>query len=90
MSPDELQDLLTSLEVAANVLEAIDDPDLQTLWGWDLTSWSYATVPWGVRFTHWNHQNEIDAEVEVGRAPQYPKGETHNQVPWQKIVVVLR
>lgn len=90
MSPDELKALLTSLEVAADVLEAIDDPGLQTRWGWDLAGWSYAPVPWGVRFTHCNPQDEIDAEVEVVRAPQRRPEETHSQVPWRKIVVVLR
>lgn len=90
MSYDELKDLLTSLEAAADVVEAIDDPDLQAQRGWDLAGWSYTPVPWGVRFTHFNQHNRIDTEVEVVRAPQHRTDETHSQVPWRRTVVVLR
>jgi len=90
MSPDELKALLTSLAAAADVVEAIDDAGLQTQRGWGLAGWSYSPVPWGVRFTRRNLQNEIDAEVEVVRAPQRRQEDAHSQVPWRKIVVVLR
>lgn len=90
MSPDELKNLLTSLAAAADVVEAIDDPGLQNQRGWDVAGWSYSPVPWGVRFTRRNPQNEIDAEVEVVRAPQRRPEDSHGQVPGQKIVVVLR
>lgn len=89
MNPVELKALLTSLAAAADVVEAIDDPGLQARWGWDLAGWSYAPVPWGVRFTHSNPQDEIDAEVEVVRAPHRRAEESHSQHPWRKIVVVL-
>jgi hypothetical protein len=64
MTPDELKTLLTSLEAAADVVEAIDDPGRQTQWGWDLAGWSHAPIPWGVRFTHCNREERIDAVIE--------------------------
>ncbi|MCB9941949.1 MAG: hypothetical protein H6823_27245 [Planctomycetaceae bacterium] len=65
MSPDELKALLTSMEVTAEVVEAIDDPVLQSLRGWDLRGWNYVLVPWGVRFTHRVFAEEIDVRIEV-------------------------
>ena len=65
MSPDELKALLTSMEVTAEVVEAIDDPVLQSLRGWDLRGWNYVLVPWGVRFTHRVFAEEIEVKVEI-------------------------
>ncbi|REJ90666.1 MAG: hypothetical protein DWQ35_15805 [Planctomycetota bacterium] len=65
MSPDELKALLTSMAVTAQVVEAIDDPTLQCLRGWDLKGWSYVPVPWGVRFTHSVFAEEIEVKVEI-------------------------
>lgn len=65
MSPDELKALLTSMEVTAEVVEAIDVPALQSLRGWDLRGWNYVLVPWGVRFTHSAFAEEIDVRIEV-------------------------
>lgn len=65
MSPDELKALLTSMEVTADVVEAIDAPVLQSLRGWDLRGWNYVLVPWGVRFTHSAFAEEIDVRIEV-------------------------
>jgi hypothetical protein len=65
LTPDELKTLLTSMEVTAEVVEAIDDPALQSLRGWDLTGWNYVLVPWGVRFTHSDFAEEIDVRIEV-------------------------
>lgn len=50
MRPDELVGLLRSVASVADVLEAIDQPWLQGLRGWDLQGWTYEVVPWGVRF----------------------------------------
>jgi hypothetical protein len=50
MRPEELKRLLTSMKMAAEVVEAIDEPALQTERGWDLAGWSYDCIPWGVRF----------------------------------------
>jgi len=41
---------VTSLENAAEVVEAIDDHDLQLRRDWDLSGWQYELIPWGVRF----------------------------------------
>lgn len=65
MNPDELKALLTSMEVTAEVVEAIGDPALQSLRGWDLRGWNYVLVPWGVRFTHSAFAEEIDVRIEV-------------------------
>jgi len=65
MSPDELKALLTTLGQAADVVEAIDDPGIQSLQGWNLTGWNYVLVQWGVRFTHSDFREEIDVRIEV-------------------------
>lgn len=65
MSPDELKALLTSMEVTAEVVEAIGDPALQSRRGWDLRGWSYVLVPWGVRFTHSAFAEEIEIKTEA-------------------------
>jgi len=65
MTADELKTLLTSMEVTAEVVEAIDVPALQSLRGWDLRGWNYVLVPWGVRFTHSDFALEIDVSIEV-------------------------
>ena len=70
MNPDELKALLTSMAVAAQVVEAIDDPALQSHQEWDLKGWSYVLVPWGVRFTHSVFAEEIDVRIEV--FPEHP------------------
>jgi len=63
MAPEDLASLLTSLKVAADVVEAIDDPELQVQRGWGLLSWRYELVPWGVRFLRHDGDGEVDAEV---------------------------
>lgn len=65
MSRDELKALLNSMKAAADVVEAIDDPSLQSRRGWDLTGWNYVLVPWGVRFTHSPFAEEIEVKVEI-------------------------
>jgi len=65
MSPDELKTLLTSMAVAAEVIEAIDDPKLQNRRGWDLTGWNYVLIPWGVQFTQSAIREKIEIRIEV-------------------------
>lgn len=65
MRPEELRSLLTSMEAAADVVEAIDNPSLQADRGWDLSGWRYSLVLWGVRFTYLNRPEEIDIRIEV-------------------------
>jgi hypothetical protein len=52
MLPSELTQLLIGLNSAADIVEAIDDPELQQKRGWDLSQWRYDLVPWGVRFRY--------------------------------------
>jgi len=63
MTPEELTCRLNNLYTAAEVVEAIDNPDQQKLRGWDLSRWSYALVPWGVRFTYLDPLSRSKAEV---------------------------
>jgi hypothetical protein len=70
MHPEQLIPLLTSLSAAADVMEALDNPDLQTDRGWDLACWHYESVPWGVRFLHHDAGGRVDAEVRaIGVSP---------------------
>jgi len=63
MAPKELTQLLLGLNTAADVVEAIDDPDLQSRRGWDLSHWRYNLVPWGVRFTYQEQADVPTVEV---------------------------
>lgn len=56
MSPNELAALITSLDAAAELVEAIDEPSLAAGRGWDLVGWHYDLVPWGVRFLLREHK----------------------------------
>jgi hypothetical protein len=53
------------MAVTAEAIEAIDDPTLQSRRGWNLSGWTYMLVPWGVRFTHSNFQEEIEVRIEI-------------------------
>lgn len=75
MRPDELKTLLTALGKAADVVEAIDDPAVQSLRGWDLRGWNYVLVPWGVRFMHRDSLEEIDVRIEVFPESRHKTGE---------------
>jgi hypothetical protein len=63
MSPEKLIALLTNLDAAADVVDAIDDCGLQRLRGWDLAHWRYDLVPWGVRFVCHDPYRPAPAEV---------------------------
>lgn len=65
MTPEELQGLLTSMARAAEVVEAIDEPALQTQRGWNLAGWTYEMVPWGVRFHYRGRQGEDRSAILV-------------------------
>ncbi len=52
MTPEQLTRVLSGMEAAAQVVELIEDRDLQRQQGWDLSSWRYHLVPWGVRFSY--------------------------------------
>jgi len=51
MSREQLNHWMVSLDQAADVVEAIESPELQRLRGWDLSGWRYELVPFGVQFT---------------------------------------
>jgi len=63
MTPDRLASLLTNLEAAAEVVDAIENPALQRRRGWDLGAWKYDLVPWGVRFRYQGDQTDDSAEI---------------------------
>jgi hypothetical protein len=65
MSPEKLAGLLTSLNCAAKVVEAIDDPVLQRYYGWDLSCWRYDLIPWGVRFIFQDPQGGKRVEIVI-------------------------
>jgi hypothetical protein len=51
------------MEAAAQMIEAIDNPRLQTQLDWNLQCWTYELVPWGVRFNHRNGDGATDFAV---------------------------
>jgi hypothetical protein len=60
---------------AAEIVEAIDDPQRQQQHGWDLSRWRYDLVPWGVRFTYREPDDARPVEVlallsHAGRHPR--------------------
>jgi hypothetical protein len=63
VTPEELTCRLNNLYAAADVVEAIDNPELQQERGWDLSRWRYDLVPWGVRFTYLDPLSRCNAEV---------------------------
>lgn len=66
MRADDMARLLTSLEVAAEVIEAIDNPEIQVRRGWDLGCWTYDCIPWGIRLLrHDEHMRVTAALVAV-------------------------
>jgi hypothetical protein len=77
MTPEELTCRLNNLYNAAEVVEAIDDPDLQRRRGWDLSRWRYDLIPWGVRFTYQGplscNQAEILARLTVAESRPAPE-----------------
>jgi hypothetical protein len=65
MRPNELINVLQSISSAADFIEAIDQPILQSLRGWDLAEWSYDLVPWGVAFFHNGQHHDSPTLVAV-------------------------
>jgi hypothetical protein len=66
MSPEDLRQLSNCqgcLSMAAELVEAIDDPALQRQRGWDLSRWHYDLVPWGVRFIYHDPHSGERAET---------------------------
>lgn len=87
MKPEELTAYVSSLEAAAEVVEAINDQAAQQRRGWDLSNWRFDLVPWGVRFVHHNGQNGIPTEVFVlarlrGAKPPYSSAPPQGPRVW--------
>jgi hypothetical protein len=70
MGSDDLIRLLTSLAMAADVVEAIENPALQARRGWNLAGWGYDWVPWGVRFLQRDVQARVTAAVVAVALPE--------------------
>ena len=70
MRPRRLMKLLNSLAAAAEVMEAIDRPDLQAGRDWDLTNWAYEPVPWGVRFVHHDGPGDVTSTIVAAALPE--------------------
>jgi len=68
MTPEKLASLLTTLEAAADLVEAIDRPELQMQRGWDLAAWDYEMVPWGVCFRYQGGTDQEPASI-LARIP---------------------
>ena len=85
MLPEELRGLLTSMHVAADVVEAIDTPALQAKRGWDLARWSYDCIPWGVRFLRRDDRQRITAAAKFAQEIQAaPIGQV--QIKQQRVI----
>jgi len=79
MTPEKLASLLTTLEAAADLVEAIDQPELQRHRGWDLASWDYELVPWGVRFRYDGGIGQEPAEILARlHLRMHREGENHS------------
>jgi len=65
MTPQHLAQCASNLGVAADIVDAIKNRELQQERGWDLRSWRFELVPWGVRFIHWDIQEKRCSEVVV-------------------------
>jgi len=76
MTPKQLARLLTSLETAAEVVEAIDDRELQARRDWDLSEWRYELIPWGVRFQRQVPKHSGQAEILAVLGRTGPDGAT--------------
>ena len=70
MQPETLTRLLNSMETAADLVEAFDDPELRSRRGWCLEGWSYDLVPWGVRFVQHGRSNGVTAAVVALALPE--------------------
>jgi hypothetical protein len=61
MTPEQLMRRLSSLQKAADNIDAIDDPHLQRRQGLDLTNWRYRLVHWGSSSVTRRHRNSVNA-----------------------------
>jgi len=79
VTPELLSAQLSSLDVAADVVDAIDNKEIQKRHGWDLSGWSYELIPWGVRFTFQKVGAEVVVVATWNRNPSFGQGDPHFQ-----------
>ena len=92
MRPDELAELLTSMSVVADVVDALSHPATQVWWGWDLDGWSCHFVPWGVRFLRHDAQGAVTAAVVALALPEARRAQfarAYANSPWPVALVML-
>jgi hypothetical protein len=70
MNPDELAQLLTSMEAAHTLARAVRNADLQAVKGWNLTRWRCDEVPEAVRFIHHTPEGKPDAALLCVHGPE--------------------
>jgi hypothetical protein len=92
MHPDELAQILTSMPVVADVVDALSDSALRAARGWDLTGWSCHFVPWGVRFLRHDAEWAVTAAVVALALPEVRRAQcarTYANAPWPVALLML-
>ncbi len=93
MRPEELAQRLTSMAVAADVVDALNDPQRQERDAWRLDGWSFDLIPWGVRFLYRERRNnEVTAAVVAVALPFSPGAifaPAYAHAPWPTMVLLL-
>ena len=72
MKPQKLAQLANDLDTAAELVEAIECPEVGRERGWDLDGWRYRLSPWGVCFIHRDLNRGIRSEITVRLSPPLP------------------
>lgn len=84
MTPHTLAQLASNLNIAADLVDAINNHDLQRRRGWNLQQWTFDLVPWGVRFVHRDEQQE---RREVVVQLPIPKGSGRRHGPLAEVLM---
>ena len=92
MRPEELADSLTSMRVAADVVEALDSPALQVERCWELAGWDHGWAPFGVRFARWDGRGQVTAAVVAVALPESRRDDlarAYAGFPWPTTLLLL-
>lgn len=92
MVPEDLAKLITSLSVAADIVDAIDDPSQRKKRGWNVTGWSYEFVPWGICFLHRSTDGPVTGAVVASALPEAFRERIAGSFPrstWPTILLML-
>ncbi len=92
MHPQEMTALLISLSAAADIIEAIDNPEHQDLRGWDLEGWSYTCIPWGVAFLRHGHRGAVTGSilaVTLSERQRAALPAAYTYMPWPTRLLLL-